>query len=241
MDKLEKLTVPQLKKFIVDYNLHNVIKPYSKMRKHELIAAIRHHNTFLNNVMTNKQHSINVPKKVIKKRVRKIAVAKVEEENEAEEEKVEEEKEAEEKEAEEVKEVEKVKDTKRHVPPFEIRKMYDSIPTDKQIKNFDWRDLSNFLNNNSISRNNPIYRFETFLDYNSSGIKQQLKELKENNFSDDESYQILSKFYTDAYYSVIPKRLARITKALMKIKKEHPNLNVPFVDGHSRLSYEDNV
>ena len=68
MDKLEKLTVPQLKKLIVDYNLHNVIKPYSKMRKHELIAAIRHHNTFLNNVMTNKQHSINVPKKVIKKK-----------------------------------------------------------------------------------------------------------------------------------------------------------------------------
>ena len=67
MDKLEKLTVPQLKKLIVDYNLHNVIKPYSKMRKHELIAAIRHHNTFLNNVMTNKQHSINVPQKVIKK------------------------------------------------------------------------------------------------------------------------------------------------------------------------------
>ena len=165
-----------------------------------------------------------------KKRVKKIAVAKVEEEDVEEE-----------NEAEKVKEVEKEKDTKRHVPPFEIRIMYDSIPTDKQIKHFDWRDLSNFLNNNSISRNNPIYRFETFLDYNSSGIKQQLKELKENNFNDDESYQILSKFYTDAYYSVIPKRLARITKALMKIKKEHPNLNVPFVDGHSRLSYEDNV
>ena len=55
MDNLEKLTVAQLKKLVVEYNLHNVIKPYSKMRKHELIAALRHHNTFLNNVMTTKK------------------------------------------------------------------------------------------------------------------------------------------------------------------------------------------
>jgi hypothetical protein len=242
MDKLESLTVAQLKKLVVSYNLHNVIKPYSKMRKHELIAALRHHNTFLNNVMTNKEVSINVPQKVIKvkappkKRVKKNAVPKIEED-------VEDVKEAEDveevKEAEEVKEVEKEKDNVRHVPPFEIRKMYDSIPTDKQIKNFDWRDLSNFLNNNSISRKNPIYRFETFLDYNSSGIKQYLKELKENNFEENESYQILKQFYSDAYYSVIPKRLARLTKTLIKIKKEHPNLNVPFVDSDSRLSYEN--
>ena len=234
MDNLEKLTVAQLKKLIVEYNLHNVIKPYSKMRKHELIAALRHHNTFLNNVMTNKEDSINVPQKVIKvkavpkRRVRKNAVPKVEEEDVEEA-----------KDVEKVKDVEKEKDNERHVPRFEIRKMYDSIPTDKQIKNFDWRDLSKFLNNNSISRKNPIYRFETFLDYNSSGIKQYLKELKENNFEENESYQILKQFYSDAYYSVIPKRLARLTKTLIKIKKEHPNLNVPFVDEHSRLSYEN--
>ena len=236
MDKLESLTVAQLKKLVVEYNLHNVIKRYSKMRKHELIEALRHHNRFSNNVMTSRRHSINVPQKVIKvkavrkARAKKNAVVKVEEDvddvEEAEDD-------------EEVKEVEKEKDNVRHVPPFEIRKMYDSIPTDKQIKNFDWRDLSNFLNNNSISRKNPIYRFETFLDYNSSGIKQQLKELKENNFEENESYQILKQFYSDAYYSVIPKRLARLTKTLIKIKKEHPNLNVPFVDEHSRLSYEN--
>ena len=243
MDKLESLTVAQLKKLVVEYNLHNVIKRYSKMRKHELIEALRHHNRFSNNVMTSRRHSINVPQKVIKvkavrkARAKKNAVPKIEEED------VEDVKEAEDveeaKDVQEVKEVEKEKDNVRHVPPFEIRKMYDSIPTDKQIKNFDWRDLSNFLNNNSISRKNPIYRFETFLDYNSSGIKQQLKELKENNFEENESYQILKQFYSDAYYSVIPKRLARLTKTLIKIKKEHPNLNVPFVDEHSRLSYEN--
>lgn len=66
MDKLESLTVAQLKKLVVEYNLHNVIKRYSKMRKHELIEALRHHNRFSNNVMTSRRHSINVPQKVIK-------------------------------------------------------------------------------------------------------------------------------------------------------------------------------
>ena len=66
MDKLEKLTVAQIKKLIVKYNEQNCIKKYSSKKKNELIAFLLSFNTFLNNVMTNRTTTINIPAPVVK-------------------------------------------------------------------------------------------------------------------------------------------------------------------------------
>ena len=114
-------------------------------------------------------------------------------------------------------------------------------PTDEEIRKFNLKELNYFLHNNKISRREPIYKFNDFLDHNSAEIKKQLEELHEANFNEDEAGQILRQFYIEAYYKIIPKRLAMITKILMKIKEANPGLNVPFINEHTRLSYESDI
>ena len=46
MEKLEKLTVAQIKKLIVKYNEQNCIKKYSSKKKNELIDFLLSFNTF---------------------------------------------------------------------------------------------------------------------------------------------------------------------------------------------------
>jgi hypothetical protein len=61
MTKLEDLTVPVLKKLIRAYNLHTVIKGYSKMNKSDLIKNIKKHFGIDDNTLKPKTHSnINV-------------------------------------------------------------------------------------------------------------------------------------------------------------------------------------
>ena len=162
MDKLEKLTVAQIKKLIVKYNEQNCIKKYSSKKKNELIDFLLSFNTFLNNVMTNRTTTINIPAPVVKVKAERKKRVKKEVEK---------------------KEVEEIADV-RQVPAFKTRHIITVKPTDDEIKKFNLKELNYFLHNNNISRREPIYRFNDFLEHNSAEIKTQLKELQEANFNE---------------------------------------------------------
>lgn len=69
---LEDLTIPVLKKLIRAYNLHTVIKGYSKMNKIDLIKNIKKHFSISdNNLLYNEHSDLNVSEELKYKQVRK--------------------------------------------------------------------------------------------------------------------------------------------------------------------------
>lgn len=61
MNYLDNLTVPELKQLVKVYNLHTIIKGYSKMKKVELITSLNHHlRQISNSVMGIKPATISI-------------------------------------------------------------------------------------------------------------------------------------------------------------------------------------
>lgn len=69
----DTLTIVQLKKIIKDYNLHNSIKGFSKMKKRELISKIKEHMKYEDKVLKRLNNNYKVDLKDLggKKRGRK--------------------------------------------------------------------------------------------------------------------------------------------------------------------------